>query len=151
MLQNEFIQSLEMQNESLQSTLWHIIRELEWGKGVCFRVHSWKEGQNIVVDALVFTRTNLCISVYKKFPDSPLALHINKWSNTSDLIQARIYLQCGIGMLEPDFCFITTVWILQWKYTLFLILMLYRYIVLKMKLKCINWLLLCKSSFVQFN
>lgn len=77
MLQNEFIRSLEMQNDSLQSALWHITSELERGKSVCFRAQSRREGENVVVNALVFIRTNLCISVHEKFPNSPLALHTN--------------------------------------------------------------------------
>lgn len=84
----------------------------------------------------------ICAWEISKQPLSPAY----KSSNSSVLIQANIYLQCWMCMLEPDSCFITAVWILQWNYTLFLILVLYRYIVLKMKLRCIN--LLCKSSFM---
>ena len=51
--------------------------ELERGKSVCFRAQSRREGENVVVNALVFIRTNLCISVHEKFPNSPLALHTN--------------------------------------------------------------------------
>lgn len=48
-------------------------------------------------------------------------------------------------MFKIDPHFATTVWFLQ-QNELFLILVFYRFIVLKMKLKCIKWLFLLKFS-----
>lgn len=151
-LQKEFTQSLEMQNESQVLFSDKVPVAYRWRAGerkgcICLSARSWRKGgrESIVVNKLGFS-VHTDKYMHEKCPNNLLAVYKNTWSNIYGLIKAYIYLKCWKCMLKPDTRFITTVWFPQWNYMLFLISVVYKFVVLKMKLKCINGLLLCKSS-----